>query len=81
MSTPVTLEALAAKVENLTRALELVAATAAPLVDVQVAADYLGVSTKTIRRLVADRVLPCRRIGRQLRFSLVQLAPIKTARA
>ena len=31
-------------------------------------ADYLRVSAKTIRRLVAGRKLPCIRLGRVLRF-------------
>ena len=78
MSTPSALDSLTAQVAALTKAVELMSASH-PLVDVQVAADYLGVSAKTVRRLVADGTLPHRRIGRQLRFNLAQLAPVRRA--
>ena len=80
MSTPATIETLQRQVDALARAVEVMASTH-PLVDVSVAADYLGVSPKTVRRLVADGTLPHRRIGRQLRFNLAQLAPIRVERA
>lgn len=45
-----------------------------PLVDVTEAAKFLGVSTKTVRRLVAADAIPFKRVGRSLRFNLSQLA-------
>lgn len=41
----------------------------APLLTVQTVADVLGVSTRTVRRLVADGDLTPHRVGRSLRVS------------
>jgi excisionase family DNA binding protein len=46
-----------------------------PLVDLKTAAGHLGVSTRTLRRMVAADEIPYRRFGRTLRFSLTLLAP------
>ncbi len=78
MSTPATIDSLQAQVAALARAVEVMAGTH-PLVDVAVAAEYLGVSPKTVRRLVAEKAIPFRRFGRQLRFNLAQLAPQRIA--
>ncbi len=40
-----------------------------PTIDVAGAAAFLGVSQRTIRRLVADRAIPHRRMGRLVRFT------------
>jgi len=39
-----------------------------PLWTLQQVAQFLQVSTKTVRRLVARRRIPCFRLGRVLRF-------------
>lgn len=46
-----------------------------PLVDLKTAADHLGVSTRTLRRMVEAETVPYRRIGRTLRFPLAALGP------
>jgi excisionase family DNA binding protein len=51
-----------------------------PLVDLHTAAKHLGVSTRTLRRMVAADVVPYRRFGRTLRFSLTLLAPVRRSR-
>jgi excisionase family DNA binding protein len=43
-------------------------------------ADFLQVSQKTVRRLVARRRLPCVRFGRVLRFSPADLLRFVEAR-
>ena len=73
-TTPVTLEALCQRLEALTAAVERMAAHQ-PLVDLQTAADHLGVSTRTLRRMVERQEVSFRRIGRTLRFNLALLAP------
>lgn len=52
-----------------------VVAGQSPLVDMKTAAKHLGVSTRTLRRMVAADELPYRRFGRTLRFSLALFAP------
>lgn len=71
------MEALGAILERLDRLTETVRSLAAsqPLVDLQVAADHLGVSTRTLRRMCAAGKVPFRRVGRALRFQLALLAP------
>lgn len=49
-----------------------------PLVTLQAAAEYLNVSTRTVRRLVATGDLDCRRVGRQLRFEAPVLRCFKS---
>jgi excisionase family DNA binding protein len=51
------------------------------MLDLKAAADYMGISTRQLRRLVADQVMPFRRMGRSLRFPMAQLtaAPGRTA--
>ena len=49
------------------------AATPEPLLSVADAAAFLGVSTKTVRRLVARRELGASRVGRQLRIGRAEL--------
>lgn len=39
-----------------------------PLLDVQAAADYLGVSAHFIRRLVRERRVPFHHVGKYVRF-------------
>ena len=73
-TTPVTLDVLHESVQALTAAVERMAAHQ-PLVDLQTAADHLGVSKRTLRRLVERHDVPFRRIGRALRFNLALLAP------
>jgi len=46
-----------------------------PLVDLKTAAEHVGVSTRTLRRMVEREQVPYRRIGRTLRFNLALLAP------
>jgi excisionase family DNA binding protein len=43
------------------------------MLDIETAAQQLGVSVKTIRRLVQEKELPAYRIGRQLRFKPEEL--------
>jgi excisionase family DNA binding protein len=43
------------------------------LLSVAMVATPLGVSTKTVRRLIQDRQLPSHRIGRQIRISETDL--------
>jgi excisionase family DNA binding protein len=45
------------------------------LVDIQGAADYLDVSIRTVRRMVARHEVPYRRVGKVLRFDLTDLRP------
>jgi len=52
-----------------------VVAGQSPLVDLKAAAKHLGVSTRTLRRMVAADEVPYRRFGRTLRFSLALFAP------
>jgi excisionase family DNA binding protein len=44
------------------------------LLSVTMVATHLGVSTKTVRRLVKDGQLPSHRVGRQIRISETDLA-------
>ena len=46
----------------------------AHLLSVQVVAQRLGVSTKTVRRLIDSKAIVVHRIGRQIRVSEVDLA-------
>jgi excisionase family DNA binding protein len=50
-------------------------ATHQPRVDLRTAAEHLGLSTRTLRRMVEREEVPYRRIGRTLRFNLALLAP------
>jgi excisionase family DNA binding protein len=68
-----TVGALSKQVESLTEAV----AGHLPLVDLQTAAKHLGVSTRTLRRMVAADAVPYRRFGRTLRFSLALLTPAR----
>ncbi len=70
---PVTLESLQAQLQALTIAV----AQPLPLVDLKTAANYLGISTRTLRRLVEDEEIPYRRVGKVLRFSLPLLSPVR----
>lgn len=45
------------------------------LVDYDQAAAHLGVSTRTVKRWVAEERIPYRRIGRFVRFPLAALNP------
>jgi excisionase family DNA binding protein len=65
-----TVGALTKQVEGLTEAV----AGHLPLVDLRTAAKHLGVSTRTLRRMVAVEAVPYRRFGRTLRFSLTLLS-------
>lgn len=42
-------------------------------VDLEGAATYLGISTRTVRRLAHERRIPHLRVGRRLRFELADL--------
>jgi excisionase family DNA binding protein len=44
------------------------------LLSVAMVATHLGVSTKTVRRLIKDGLLPSHRVGRQTRVSETDLA-------
>lgn len=47
-----------------------------PFVNIDTVAEFLDVSTKTVRRLVSDRKIPARRVGGargQLRFRLSEV--------
>jgi excisionase family DNA binding protein len=68
-----TVGALSKQVEGLTDAV----AGHLPLVDLRAAAEHLGVSTRTLRRMVAAEAVPYRRFGRTLRFSLTLLSPAR----
>jgi excisionase family DNA binding protein len=68
-----TVGALSKQVEGLTAAV----AGHLPLVDLRTAARHLGVSTRTLRRMVAAEAVPYRRFGRTLRFSLALLSPAR----
>jgi excisionase family DNA binding protein len=48
------------------------------LVDIDQAAQHLGVSTRTVKRWVAEELIPYRRIGRALRFPLHALNAPRT---
>jgi excisionase family DNA binding protein len=52
---------------------EMRAALPSVMLDLRAAADYMGISTRQLRRLVADQVVPFRRMGRSLRFPMAQL--------
>ncbi|HVX95506.1 MAG TPA: helix-turn-helix domain-containing protein [Polyangia bacterium] len=56
---------------------ELAAAAPPALVDVEVAAERLGLSVATVRRQAAAGVLPARRVGRSWRIDLAALRPVK----
>ena len=45
-----------------------------PLLNTPSAAKFLGVGTRTIQELVADRKLACVKIGRSIRFDPADLA-------
>jgi len=66
--------AQAAQLGELTAAVRRMAAHQ-PLVDLRTAAEHLGLSTRTLRRMVEREEVPYRRIGRTLRFNLTLLAP------
>ncbi len=66
---------LARNVEELTAEVrQLRATTPVQLVDVDQAAAHLGVSPRTLRRMVRVGKVPFRRAGRALRFNLADLA-------
>ena len=52
---------------------EMRAAMPSVMLDLRAAANYMGISTRQLRRLVADQVVPFRRMGRSLRFPMAQL--------
>jgi excisionase family DNA binding protein len=68
-----TVGALSKQVEGLTEAV----AGHLPLVDLRTAAKHMGVSTRTLRRMVAAEAVPYRRFGRTLRFSIALLSPAR----
>jgi excisionase family DNA binding protein len=63
--------ALTAQVEALTKVVQRIG----PLVDLKTAAQHMGVSTRTLRRMVEAETIPYRRFGRTLRFPLAALGP------
>jgi excisionase family DNA binding protein len=67
------IDRLRAETEAMRRALP------SPLVSVPKAAEMLGVSVSTIRRLVARREIPSRRFGKTLRVDASSLRPIDEA--
>lgn len=69
-----TLADVAKQLAELTAVVRQLAASQ-PLVDLQVAAEHLGISTRTLRRRCEAGEVPFRRVGRQLRFQLALLAP------
>ncbi len=71
---PATIDDVARQLEELTAVVRQLAANQ-PLVDLQVAASHLGVSTRTLRRMCAAGEVPFRRVGRTLRFQLALLGP------
>jgi excisionase family DNA binding protein len=76
VSTEVTPTQLLAAIEGLREEVrQLRSSIPTTLVDVQAAADYMGVSPRTVRRLVHDDAIPYRRVGRHVRFDLARLAP------
>jgi excisionase family DNA binding protein len=50
-----------------------------PLLDVNTAADYLGVSERFIRRLVAERRIPYHKLGRFVRIAQSDLDTLLAA--
>jgi excisionase family DNA binding protein len=72
----VQLAQLRATVEALTATVERLAAIA-PMVDLKTAAQHMGVSTRTLRRMVEAETVPYRRFGRTLRFPLAALGPAR----
>ena len=46
----------------------------ASLLTLEQVADYLSVSSRTVRRLIADKALRCVQVGRQKRFDPKDLA-------
>lgn len=50
-----------------------------PLVDIKGAATHLSCSTRTIRRMMARREIPFRRVGSVIRFDLRDLRPVALA--
>lgn len=83
--TPAELQAfadLAARIDQLTAAVTKLTADQsahAPLADLQTAADHMGISTRTLRRMVDREEVPYRRVGRALRFNLALLGPRRPA--
>jgi excisionase family DNA binding protein len=72
----VTLDSLQAALEQLTAEVrQLKASIPTQLVDIKTAAEFLGVSTRTVRRLVAEEQIAYRKVGRHVRFDLARLAP------
>ena len=69
-----TLADMARQIAELTSVIRQLAANQ-PLVDLQVAAKHIGVSTRTLRRMCEAGEIPFRRVGRQLRFQLAMFAP------
>ena len=57
------------------------AAMPSVMLDLRAAADYMGISTRQLRRLVADQVVPFRRMGRSLRFPMAQLTAAPHSRS
>lgn len=69
-------EALRLQVAELTEVVRAIRASMpVQLVDVGQAAAHLGVSPRTLRRMVRAGQVPFRRVGRQLRFELAALRP------
>lgn len=50
-----------------------------PFITLADAADYLGVSTKTVRRMISDRQLPAYRVGGQRGAIRLRLSEIDSA--
>jgi excisionase family DNA binding protein len=75
---PATLDDVAAQLSELMLAIERLTEAVVrrePLVDVKTAAEHIGVSTRTLHRMVADELVPYRRFGRTLRFPLAAFGP------
>jgi excisionase family DNA binding protein len=72
----VTIDELATQIATLTTEVRaLRSQLPAQLVDLEQAAQHLGVSERTLRRMVATGRVPFRRVGRGLRFNLADLGP------
>jgi len=73
--TPTTADLLAAIELLRDEVRQLRQTTPQQLVDIEQAAAHLGVSTRTVKRMVAEGRIPYRRVGRFLRFPLASLNP------
>lgn len=73
MSAPATIETVARQLADLTAVVQgMRAAVPSIMLDLQAAADAMGISTRQLRRLIADDAVPYRRLGRSLRFPMAK---------